>query len=190
MTIAAPRINTVSTTLITGDELLELGDIGPCELIDGRIVPMPPAGDEHGTIEFSLGGELRNFVRHHKLGRITGGETGIYIRRKPDRIRAADIVFLSTSRAGDRPGKGFLEVAPDLIVEIMSPTDRWQDVRQKLADYFSIGVQWVWVVEPDNRAVLVYRSLADVTVLGEADVLRGEGVLEGFEMAVRDVFEG
>ncbi|MGB2771016.1 MAG: Uma2 family endonuclease, partial [Anaerolineae bacterium] len=82
------------TKPITGEELLALGDIGPSELIDGRIVTMTPTGDEHGTIEFNLGSELRAFVRRQRLGRVTGGEVGIYTRRNPDRVRAADIAFI------------------------------------------------------------------------------------------------
>ena len=70
----------------------------------------------------------------------------------------------------------------------MSPDDRWQAMRDKLADYFSIGVERVWVVEPQNRKVLVFSSIADVEELDEDDTLRGEGVLEGFAMAVGDLF--
>jgi len=177
------------TKLITGEELLAMGDIGPCELIDGRIVFMSPTGEEHGSLESVLAAELRTFVQQHKIGRVTTGEVGIYIRRNPDRVRGADIVFISKERGGDKPQKGFMTVAPELVAEVMSPDDRWQDVRQKIEEYFSIGVQWVWVVEPENRTVLVYRSATEMRKWGEADVLRGEGVLEGFEMPVARLFE-
>src|SRR5574337_1130638 len=120
-------VTTPETKLVTGEELLAMGDIGPCELSDGRIVIMSPAGDERGTIEFNLGSALKHFAREHKRGRVTGGEVGIYIRRNPDRIRGADIVFISKERGGDKPVKGFLQTAPELVVEIMSPDDRWQD---------------------------------------------------------------
>ena len=173
--------------LITGKELLAMGDIGPCELIDGGIVPMTPAGAEHGTIELNLASELRVFVRQHKLGRVTGGEVGIYIHRRPDRIRAADIAFISTKRS-PKPAKGFLEIAPDLVVEIMSPDDRWQDVREKLADYFSVGVERVWIVEPRNRKVLVFSSTTAFEEYGEEETLRGEGALDGFAIKVADLF--
>ena len=165
-----------------------MGDIGPCELIDGRIVPMSPTGGEHGTIESELGFALRHFARQHRLGRVMTGEVGIYTRRNPDRVRGADVVFLSRERWPDSPPKGFLEVAPDLVVEVMSPSDRWQDVRQKLAEYFAIGVHRVWIVEPENRTVLVYRSVTDLQQFGVADTLQGEGVLEGFTMAVAELF--
>lgn len=190
LTLTTERSAPATPQLITGDELLDMGDIGPCELIDGRIVPMPPAGEEHGMVEFTLGRKLGNFVEDNQAGRIVGGETGIYIRRNPDRIRGADIAFIARDRVSDKPSAGFLEIAPDLVVEVTSPNDRWQAIRKKLEDYFSIGVQWVWLVEPENRAILVYRSMSDVIVLNEDDMLRGEGALEGFEIPVKSVFGG
>jgi Uma2 family endonuclease len=180
----------LETKLVTGEELLAMGDIGPCELIDGRIVVMSPTGGEHAFIELStLGSELAVFVRRRKLGWVLGGEVGIYIRRNPDRICAADIAFFSKERLPHKPPKGFIEAAPELVVEVISPTDTWEDVRQKLEDYFSIGVQRVWVVEPENRAVLVYRSITEMQRLGEGDTLIGEGALEGFTLPVASLFE-
>lgn len=174
--------------LITGEELQDMGDIGPCELIDGRIMPMSPTGGEHAFLEFSLGRHLGNFVADSQLGWVLGGEVGIYIHRDPDRIRAADVAFISKDRSPKRPSKGFLEVAPELVIEIMSPDDRWQQIRQKLEDYFSIGAEWVWIVEPENRAILVYHSMTEMQKLDEAATLSGEGVLSGFELAVADLF--
>lgn len=173
--------------LITGEGLLAMGDIGRCELIDGRIVPMSPAGDEHGYVEFNLGAELRAFVRQHNLGWVLGGEVGIYIHRNPDRVRGADIVFVSRERLPALTGK-FLEVAPELVVEVMSPNDTWEGVREKLADYFSIGVAQVWIVEPRNRNVLVYQSSTDLQEFGAGDTLVSEGVLEGFRLDIAALF--
>ncbi len=181
------RTAPLETKLITGEELLEMGDIGPCELIDGRIVPMSPTGDEHGIVEIKLGGRLDSFVTERQLGWVMGGGVGIYVRRNPDRVRGADVVFISKERLPEPRGK-FLEVAPELVVEIMSPDDRWQNVRDKLEEYFSIGVQWVWVVEPANRAVLVFHSPTEVEKFDEDDTLRGEDLLEGFELPVPNLF--
>src|SRR5688500_6568497 len=113
------------TSLITGEELLAMGDIGPCELIDGRIVPMSPTGGSHGIIESRLGSTLSVFVSQHHLGWVLTGEVGVYIRRNPDRVRGADLVFLSRERWPEGPPEGFLDGAPDLVVEIMPPNDRW-----------------------------------------------------------------
>jgi len=194
MTIAtSPRSTAVSpkprTRRITGEELLAMGDIGPCELIEGRIVPMTPAGSEHGVIESNLGRHLGNFVVDRKLGKVMNGEVGIFTRRRPDSVRGADIAFVSRERLADRPAKGFLTVAPELVVEIVSPSDRWQEMRQKIEEYFAIGVQRVWIVEPDNRDVLVYSASTEMRKLGEGDLLTGEGVLEGFSLPVTQLFE-
>jgi Uma2 family endonuclease len=175
--------------LITGEELLAMGDIGPCELIDGRIVRVNPSGNVHAYLESSLVFALTSFVRQHRLGRVLVGEVGVYTRRGPDRVRGADIAFVSTERLASVASKGYLTVAPDLIVEIISPTDRWQDVRQKLEEYFDIGVHRVWIVEPDKRTVLVYASSTEVRAYREGDTLIGEGVLEGFALPVSDLFE-
>ncbi len=174
--------------LITGEQLLAMGDVGPCELIDGRIVSLTPTGGEHGRLEFNLAFEVGTLVRDKGLGWTLSGEVGIFIRRNPDRVRAADVAFVSRARAPAGPPKGFLEFAPELIAEIVSPTDRWQDIRAKLEDYFSIDVQQVWIVEPDTHSVLVYRSPTEAAKLGEQDTLQGEGVLKGFSLPVARLF--
>lgn len=185
---SAPPPNSVEP-LVSAAELLAMDELGAAELIDGRIVEMAPTGEEHGAIEFELGRRLANFVRERDLGRVLGGEAGIFIRRDPDRVRAADIAFISKARASERPSRAYLEQAPELVVEILSPSDSWEGVRRKLEDYFSIAVERVWVVEPENRAVLVYRSPTEFNLLRAGDLLRGEGALEGFELPVEAVFE-
>lgn len=176
-----------ATRLITGEELYEMGDIGPCELIDGKIVPMSPAGGRHGSIAIILGTALILFVQQNQRGWVMGGAVGVYVQRNPDRVRGADIAFIAKGRLDEIPD-GFLAIAPDLIVEVVSPTDRWTDIRQKIKEYFAIGVVWVWVVEPDNRAVLVYRSSTEMQQFTEQDTLVGEGALEGFSLPLTDLF--
>lgn len=174
--------------LLSGEDLLALGDVGPCELIDGRIVPMSPTGGEHALLEMRLARALGNFVEARRLGGVVGGEVGIYTRRNPDRVRGADLAFVSREVLPERPRRGFLEVPPDLVVEILSPDDCWQDVRAKIDEYLSIGVFRVWVVEPENRAVLVFRSASESTRLNAVDTLAGEGRLEGFAVPLADLF--
>ncbi len=177
------------TKLITGEQLASMGDIGPCELIEGRIVRLTPAGDEQGAVAANFAAALQGFVREHRLGKIRIGEVGIYIRRNPDTVRAADVLFISNERYARKKSTGFLDVAPDLIVEILSPGDSWSDVMQKLRDYFSIGVQLVWVIDPQSRSVYAYRSLTDVREFTEDSDLPGDDVLPGFSVKVTQLFE-
>ena len=177
------------TKLITGKELAAMGDIEPCELIEGRVVPMSPTGDEHGKIEANIGAELLVFVRSRKLGQVRVGEVGIYTRRNPDTVRAADVLFVSNERYAQQTSPGYLEVAPDLVVEILSPNDRWTEVTQKLREYFAIGVRLVWVADPQTRSVHAYRALTNVRAFTEKDDLPGDDVLPGFSVKVTQLFE-
>lgn len=85
--------------------------------------------------------------------------------------------------------KGFLKVAPELVIGVISPTDRWQNMRDQLEEYFAICVHRVWIVEPDNRDVLVYSTNTEMRKFGEGDMLMGEGVLDGFTLAIAELFE-
>lgn len=178
---------TLEAATITGEELFALGDIGPAELIDGRIIPMSPTGGEHGRLESELAAVLREFVLAHKLGWVIAGEAGIYTRRNPDRVRGMDVAFISFARLPRLP-VGFLTVAPELVVEIISPTDRWSDVQSKIEEYLAIGVDCVWVVDPAARSVRVYRAGARMIRLEHGDILRGEGLLTGLEIPLAELF--
>ena len=149
---------------------------------------MSPTGGEHALIEICLGAELRAFVRQR--GWVLGGEVGIYTRRDPDTVRGADVAFISRERMPNGLPRGFLEVAPELVVEIASPSDRWEEMRQKVEEYFGIGVEQVWVVEPENHAVLVYISPTEMQKFGGGEHLVGEGILEGFVLDLSVLFEG
>jgi Uma2 family endonuclease len=189
-----PTFPSPTDKLITGDELLEMGDIGPSELIEGRIVLKRPATNEHGGCLGNVAFYIGCFVKEHHRGMVGIGGIGIYTRRNPDTVRAADLAFVSNERDAQQKQlskheDGFLEVAPELIVEVMSPTDRWSDVKQKLREYFSIGVKLVWVADPTDRTVEAYRSLTDVREFKEADTLIGDDVLPGFSVAVASLFE-
>lgn len=177
-----------SERLITGEELFHSPDLGPCELVDGRIVPLPPTRPQHGEIELNLGIELKAWVRSSGRGRAFGGEVGLYIRRNPDTVRAADLMFISHERYARWGSATYLDVAPELVVEVMSPTDRRSDVLDKVRDYLSAGVDRVWVVDPKLQCVLAYRTLTDVQRFEMGDVLADEELLPGFRVAVADLF--
>ena len=176
--------------LITGEDLARMGDIGRCELVDGRIVRMNPTNPWHGQIEVRIAAALEAFVRPRKLGRVLGGEVGLYTRRKPDRVRGADVLFITNETFQRRSSSlAFLDVAPELVVEVLSPDDRVVELNQKLREYFEIGVCLVWVADPQARTVHAYRSPTDVREHGETEQLSGGDVLPGFELSVASLFE-
>lgn len=176
-------------TVMTGQDLFALGDIGRSELVKGELVRMAPTGHSHGYIEFRFGMVLGVFVDEHKLGRVLVGEVGIYTQRDPDTVRGADVAFISNARLAQVQSSSYLDVAPELIVEILSPGDRWTDVNDKLTEYFAIGVQIVWVADPRQQRVHVYRSLTELEVLTVDDTLTGGDVLPGFSAPVAELFE-
>jgi len=173
--------------LLTGEELLELGDIGPTELIEGEVVQMSPTQNVHGWLVMELARRLGNFNAERRLGWVLGAESGVFTRRNPDTVRGMDIAFISRQRLAVLT-PGFLETAPELVVEIVSPSDRWEGIRQKIAEYFTAGVERVWIVEPGPRKVLVFRSITEFSELDEGDTLRGEGVLSGFDLPLDELF--
>jgi Uma2 family endonuclease len=181
--------DTVEAALITGEELYEMGDIGRCELVEGRIRRMSPSNDRHGGVEGEVFAALHAYDRIHDLGRVRVGEVGIYTRRNPDTVRGADALFISHERYAAKTSASVLDVAPDLVAEVMSPSDRWSEVMQKLRECFGIGVRLVWVVDPAARIVHVDRSPSDVRELTEADELSGDDVLPGFTVPVAQIFE-
>lgn len=176
--------------LLTGTDLLTMGDPGPCELVKGRLVLAKPAGMRHGGIEGNFYYVLRNFVEERKLGKVLVGEVGVYTGRDPDTVRGADVLFLSKGRYARLKGKtGFLAVAPDLVVEIRSPSERQGKVLKKVREYLARGVRLVWVANPKRWTVRAYRSPTDVREFGGEDLLPGDDVLPGFSVPVASLFE-
>ena len=129
---------TSSCDSVTGDELLRMPGLDSCELVAGRVVRMTPTNPSHGRIEVNVAAALKQFVRTRNLGVVMAGEVGVFTSRSPDTVRAPDVLYLSHERNARRSRpQGFLDVAPELVVEILSPTDRPDEVRRKLREYFA-----------------------------------------------------
>ena len=177
----------VKEKVFTGDEALDLGIDQPFDLVNGRIVIMDYTGDEHGILESEISRNLGNFNVARKLGWVLAGEVGVYTRFEPDTVRGVDVIFVSRKRLAAPSGKA-LKVAPELVVEIVSPTDRWSELRSKIAEYFAIGVERVWIVEPEKKQLLVYRTPNEFSQLTQLETVRGEGILEGFALPLSELF--
>ncbi len=175
---------------ITAEELFELPD-DDCkyELIAGELIRMAPTGGEHGVVTVRIGRILDEYVEAHDLGICSGAETGFILQRNPDIVRAPDAAFVVKARIPETGiPKTYWPFAPDLAVEVTSPSDRFSAVQTKIAEYFSAGTRLVWVIEPATRTVYAYRSPHDVQALGEDDELSGGDVLPDFRGAVRRLF--
>ena len=190
MTTATRPIAKPAAKLLTADDLLRLDAEGVRgELIRGELSETMPTGREHGEIVVNLSAELRNFVKPRKLGVLTASDSGVLLERDPDTVREPDVAFFSADR-GASGGRvtGYAEAVPDLVVEIVSPSDRRTAVNDKALMWLRYGARLVWVVRPDARAVDVHREGSPVVALGEDDALDGMDVLPGFSCAVRDIF--
>ena len=176
--------------LLTADDLLRLYSEGVRgELIRGVLHETMASGEEHGEIVTNMVLILGGFVKPRRLGRLVGSDVGVRLEREPDTVREPDLAFVSAAkRPLDVRNTGYLEVVPDLVVEIVSPSDRPSDVVEK-ALWLSFDAGLVWVVYPDTRMVEVHRSDAPEVMLGEDDTLDGGSALPGFSCTVRDIFE-
>ena len=178
--------------LLTADDLLRLYSEGVRgELIRGALSETMPTGREHGQIVVKLVLRLGNFVEPRKLGILTASDSGVWLERDPDTVREPDVAFFSTEKVPpDERVTGYAEVAPDLVVEIVSPTDRLVAVNDKALMWLRYGVRLVWVVRPEERLVDVHRDGHPAVTLDESGALDGLDVLPGFSCPVREVFEG
>lgn len=183
---------TVVTEPMTAAALLDLPDDGRrYELIAGELIVMPPTGDEHGAIIIAIASSLNPYVREHRLGIVRASETGFLLTTNPDTVRAADIAFVARERV-EREGRlrGYRRGAPDLVVEVISPSDRYTDVEDKVAVWFEGGARMVVVVNPRRQTGTVYRSPTQVRILTDADLLDGDDVVPGWQLPVTAIFEG
>ena len=178
--------------LLTGDDLLELphGMGERYELIEGRLIAMPPTNLEHGTNEFGVAFQLGLFNKQRKLGRVMTGEPGFYTRGDKHTVRAADVAFISYERLPAGPlEKGFSHVPPELVVEIVSPNDKADEIEAKVREWLQFGVRLVWVVYPEARRVHVYTTPDHARILEAQDTIDGSAVLPGFSALVSAFFE-
>lgn len=175
---------------MTAEELIELpADDYTYELVEGELIRMPPSGGEHGKLAARLTRLLDEYVEAHDLGTVSTADAGFILRRTPDTVRAPDASFIAKDRIPTTGiPKSYWPFAPDLAVEVVSPGDRFDEVQTKVADYLAAGTRLVWVVNPTNRTVFVYRATHDVHALGEEDELSGEAVIPGFRCPVSRVF--
>ncbi len=158
------------------------------ELVKGELRELAPASEEHGYLAMRLGTLVTVFVVQHKLGYTFAAETGFVLSEEPATVRAPDFAFVSRERAPEGWSRHFARFVPDLVAEVVSPNDTFTEVTEKVDDWLKAGVRMVWVVDPVQQTVRVYRREQPVRVLHAEDTLSGEEVLPGFECKVEEIF--
>ena len=173
---------------ITAAEFAQMGELGHGELIKGVFVEMPPPSYEHARIELRLARLLANHVFDNDLGEVFVGEGGLLTQLDPDTVRGMDIAYMSHERFAQVTDKTYLDVAPEWVIEILSPSNRWQDIQDKLDEYFAVGVNLVWIVQPKRKQVFVYQAPDDYVRFTAEDDVTGGNILPAFRISLQDIF--
>lgn len=170
-----------SPSLLTAEELLYVNVPDKrVELVRGVLVVREPAGLRQGRVVAALSRRLTDHVQTSGTGQVYAGDTGFTLSRGPDTVRAPDIAFIRRERIPDPEPMGFPDLAPDLAVEILSPTNRPGEMLAKVADWLRAGTRLVWVVDPERRLVRVYRHDGTEALVPATGALSGEDLLPGF----------
>jgi Uma2 family endonuclease len=172
---------TTKLKFITADELLQMPREGGIryELIRGVLVPKMPTGRPHSEAVTLTTIAVGNYVAANDYGITLSGEPGYRLERVPDTVRAPDIAWFARGRLPEGI-QGYPELAPDLAIEVKSPSNSNPEMASKAAMWLSYGSQQVWVADPERTTVTVYRSGADPVTLSEDDTLDGGDLLPGF----------
>jgi Uma2 family endonuclease len=158
------------------------------ELDEGRLIVMPPAGDLHGTLCARVVGLILRSIESAGVGRVACNDPGLLLSRDPDTVRAPDLAYYRENVRLEEISPGLAKRLPDLVVEVLSPSDRLGMVMRKVQQYLRAGITIVWVVDGESRNVTVYRAGREPRVLEENEALDGEDVLPGFTCAVSELF--
>lgn len=182
---------TATTALITAEEYLRMTDLeGPTELVRGEIEVLNQPTPRHGKVCNKVGRVIGNFVEDLDLGHVVSNDGGIITERNPDTVRGGDVWFVSyqkVPRGAD--DDQYFAVPPDLVIEVLSKSDRWPRVLQKVAEYLNVGVPVVCVLDSRDKTARLYFADAPEIVLTRNDDLTFPNQLPGFSVRVGELFE-
>ncbi len=157
------------------------------ELVRGKLVVREPPGTAHGIIAGNLSTLLGEFVRRNRLGAVAGQGTGFKIAANPDTVRAPDVSFISRDRLARVPARGYAAMAPDLVVEILSPDDRPAEVLAMVSDWLAGGARVVWVIDPVREEARIHREDGTISLVSRDGSLGGQHLLPGFSCSLADL---
>jgi len=176
--------------LMTAEQLLCLPDNGSQhELEGGRLIRMAPASSKPSIVAMRAGSRLSSFVEAYRLGVCGGADWGFRLWENPDTVRAPDVGFVSAERIpAEGIPAGYWPGAPDLAIEVISPSNRLAEVLKKVSEYLTAGTRLVWVLYPEERIAVIYRATGTTEIAGETGTLSGEDVVPGFALALTDIW--
>ena len=160
------------------------------ELIEGRVIEMPRPKQVHAYVATQIGVALANHVTSNDLGIVYASEMGYVLARRPsgrDTVRGIDVSFISGERMPDTRAADWVEGAPDLAVEVLSPSNTVSDINLKIRQLLNAGARAVWIVDPKTRSVQAH-SAQDIRGYKEGDTLSGGDILPGFSIKLADIF--
>lgn len=178
-------------TAATADQLFSLAADGyRYELIAGEIKMMSPAGGQHGRVASQIAYLLKRHVDTHHLGVVYAAETGFLIQTNPDTVLAPDAAFVSTARHRTLEDEtGYLPLAPDLAVEVISPNDRFSRVEAKALTWLDAGTKLVLLIDPAEQTIHAYRSRKRIDIYHPEETVDCSDAVRGWQLTGKDVFE-
>jgi Uma2 family endonuclease len=176
-------------TLLTLEEFYELPDSGVrYELDEGELAPMTFPRPKHQRVAGEIFGLLHDFLRRHPIGCVFPSDTGYILAHDPPTLRGPDVSFLLAQRAATLDWNQDIPGAPDLTVEVVSPSDSAAELTRKVNQYLKAGSHTVWVVYPDERQVHVFERSGIARIVSEEQALEAPGLLPGFSAPVSALF--
>lgn len=157
------------------------------DLVRGVLVREPRPGSVHGIVQVEVARLLANHVREHGGGWVVA-ESGVILERDPPTVRGPDVAYYAPGRFPGGPPAPFFDAPPDLVVEVLSPSESAAALQEKVRDYLRAGVRAVWTLDPERRTAVVYGPGEAVRFLAGDDALDGAPVLPGFSAAVGELF--
>ncbi len=185
----------VQEKLYTADDLWELSTLPEnadrhFELIEGELIEVAPSSAVPTLVTVRITRIFDTYVSDHDLGYVTGSEGAFQLA--PKTVLVPDVAFIAKGRLAEIPDRYFL-LAPDLVIEVVSPTDRIKAAQRKAAKYIAFGTRLVWIVYPQDKTVDVFRPSEQGTIIEEVGidgVLDGGDVVQGFTLPIKDMFRG
>jgi Uma2 family endonuclease len=158
------------------------------ELERGEVVELSRPGEQHGFVCGNLARILGNYTYQRRRGYVLSNDTGIIWEHDPDSVRGPDVVLYDDTRHFDQLNVKYSSRAPKLAVEVRSPNDRWSKTQRRITRFLQQGVTVVWLVDPEERTVTVYRMNQLPQVVEEGEELIGGDELPDFRCRVADLF--